>query len=77
MRTFAVLCVLSLFACAYAATLTGQQKYDAILASLTALEAHGTSTDQVKISLIVQTTNFASLQALYGAPSARRFLKKK
>ncbi len=75
MRTLALLITLSLFASVIALHLTGQQTYDALLASMEALEAHGTQDDIVKISLIMQSTNFAALHTQYGAPSAKRFLK--
>jgi hypothetical protein len=63
--------------CAFAqAALTERETYDSLLASLTALEARGTPSDLVKISLIMRSTNFLTLQARYGSPEKKRFVQK-
>lgn len=59
------------------ASLTERETYEALLASITALEARGTAADNVKISLIIQSTDFLTLQAKYATTTAqKRFLQK-
>lgn len=69
--------LLALCAVAQALHMTEHEKYDALLASITALEARGTPDDLVKITLIMESTQFLELQAKYATPTGKkRFVKK-
>lgn len=69
--------LMALCAVAQSLHMTEHETYDALLASISALEARGTPSDLVKISLIMKSTNFLELQAKYAEPTTKkRFLKK-
>lgn len=61
-----VLLVISLIIGSTSATLTDQQRYLQLKASITSLQSNPTSGNLAKVDLIIKSTDYLKLQALYG-----------